>query len=342
MARDSDASRKRKVAEEGTLVVYASLRGVLQDAVKAFRDKYEDLNLHVSYFSSHPVPIYEKVKAEVKAGIPTADVVIMPQYMLMMMAKEGLLKNYESPELRIFPRNLYDYKEHMWAAMAVEPTGVVYNNTKIKEEELPTSLGELSHSKWTGRTAMQSVTRFPEGKMAFYYLLALRRHLGERKWETFLKDFLKTKPVSYECLLYMTHMLGIGQHVFGFPATLRKQGMGDDFARMREGGVQPVPLIDVPPAAICRCAGIVKKAPHHAAAELFFDFIMSSKWQAEMGRNLDGMVPARPGIVATYWVSQPMADGFLHYPNQQEVDREKEYLKLFNDLGFDKLPKGRG
>jgi len=339
---DSEEAKKRAAAKEGTLVVYASLRGVLQDAVKAFRYKYEDLNLHVSYFSSHPVPIYEKVKAEVKNGIPTADIVMMPQYMLMMMAKEGLLRSYESPELRVFPKHLYDYKSHMWSAMAVEPTGVVYNNTKIKERDLPTSLDGLTDSKWVNKTALQSVTRFPEGKMAFYYLLALKRHLGERKWETFLKDFLKTKPISYECLLYMTHMLGLGQHVFGFPATLRKQGMGDDFARMREGGVQPVPLIDVPPAAICRCAGIVKKAPHPATAELFFDFIMSSRWQTEMGRNLDGMVPARPGIVATYWVSQPMADGFLHYPNQQEVDSEKEYLKYFNDLGFGKLPRGKG
>jgi ABC-type Fe3+ transport system substrate-binding protein len=338
----TDEAKKRAAAKEGTLVVYASLRGVLQDAVKAFRNKYEDLNLHVSYFSSHPVPIYEKVKAEVKNGIPTADVVIMPQYMLMMMAREGLLKSYESPEIRVFPKHVYDSKNHMWAAMAVEPTSVVYNNTKIKQQELPTTLDGLTDGKWIGKTALQSVTSFPEGKMAFYYLVALKRHLGERKWETFLKDFLKTKPVSYECLLYMTHMLGLGQHIFGFPATLRKQGMGDDFARLREGGVQPVPLADVPPAAICRTAGIVKKGPHQGAAELFFDFIMSAQWQAEMGRNLDGMVPARPGIVATYWVSQPLANGWLHYPNTEEVDREEEYLQVFRNLGFAKLAKGIG
>ena len=38
---------ERAAKEDGKLIIYASLRGVLQNSVKAFRKKYEHLNLHV-------------------------------------------------------------------------------------------------------------------------------------------------------------------------------------------------------------------------------------------------------------------------------------------------------
>ena len=339
----TDNEKEQAARKEGNLIVYASLRGVLQDAIKAFRRKYEDLNVHASYYSSHPVPIYEKMKAEVKAGLQTCDVCIMPQYMQMQLAKEDMLREYASPPLKFLPENLYDAKA-TWAAMAVEPTGMVYNPTKVKGEDLPTTLDEFTDPKWQGKTAIQSVVSFPEGKMGFYYLIALKRILGESRWTEFITNLAKNiKPYTYECLLYMTHNMGLGQHTFGFPATLRKQGMGDDYAHMREGGVKPLVLRDLPPAAIARCAGITKHGKNRSAGELFFDFILSPEWQEEMGRNLDGMVPARPGTVTEYWVSQPLDKGFLHYPTPAEHEQEKEYIDVFRSLGLgDDLPKGIG
>lgn len=342
MSEDNNGQASQ-AQKEGNLVVYASLRGVVQDAVKAFRRKYEDLNVHVSYLSSHPVPIYEKIKAEVNAGIPTCDVAIMPQYMLMLMAKEDLLRQYDSPELKVFPPHLYDANA-TWAAMAVEPTGIVYNPTKVKVEDLPTTIDEFTDAKWAGQTAIQSVISFPEGKMGFYYLIALKRVLGENRWTEVIQNLANNvKPYTYECLLYMTHNMGLGKHTFGLPATLRKQGMGDDYAHMREGGVKPLILKDIPPAAIARTAGTTKHGKNKAAGELFFDFIMSREWQEEMGKNLDGMVPARPGTVTEYWVSQPLDKGFIHYPNGGELEKEREYIETFRSLGLgDNLPKGIG
>lgn len=368
---------ERDAKADGRLIIYASLRGVLQNSVKAFRKKYEHLNLHVEYISSHPVPIERRIEVEAEAfkdlneeGDPgTADVVIMPQFMLIQMTNKGLLREcipeIKRTHLKLWPNVIKD-ENATWAAMAVEPTGVVYNDALFKKlyadkgglDYLPTTFEEYTDPKWSeangkkviaGKTiesshCIQSLVRFPEGKMGFYYLIALKEHIGESRWTELMKRMANNvKPRTYECLLHMTHNLGLGQHVFGLPATLRKQGMGDDYSYMREGGLKPLVLTDIPPSAIARCAGLTAAGKNKSAGELFLNFIFSADWQDELGRTLDGMVPARPGTVTEYWVSQALDKGFIHYPKPEHVAKEKEYIEEFESLGLgSNLPKGTG
>ncbi|MDW8360191.1 MAG: ABC transporter substrate-binding protein, partial [Candidatus Caldarchaeum sp.] len=198
--------REAAAQKESHLVVYASLRGVILSLVTAFRRHYKHLHIHVHFLSSHPLPIYEKVKAEVNAGIPTADVVILPHYMILQMASEGMTRPYKSREFRAFPREFYS-DAGGWAAMAVEPIGMIYNAQLLREEEVPLTSGELLNEKWSGKIATQSVTTFSEGMMGAYYLVALRRGMGESRWMEFLKGLGKVSPVSYECLLHMSHAI---------------------------------------------------------------------------------------------------------------------------------------
>ena len=111
---------ERDAKADGRLIIYASLRGVLQNSVKAFRKKYEHLNLHVEYISSHPVPIERRIEVEAEAfkdlneeGDPgTADVVIMPQFMLIQMTNKGLLREcipeIKRTHLKLWPNVIKD------------------------------------------------------------------------------------------------------------------------------------------------------------------------------------------------------------------------------------------
>ena len=55
------------------------------------------------------------------------------------------------------------------------------------------------------------------------------------------------------------------------------------------------------------------------------------------------MVPARPGTVTEYWVSQALDKGFIHYPKPEHVAKEAEYIEEFESLGLGStLPKGIG
>ena len=139
---------ERDAKADGKLIIYASLRGVLQNSVKAFRQKYEHLNLHVEYISSHPVPIERRIEREavlfkdlpsdgdnkhIEPG--TADVVMMPQFMLIQMTNKKLLRScrqeIKKTHLKLWP-DVIKNEDATWAAMAVEPTGVVYNDALFK------------------------------------------------------------------------------------------------------------------------------------------------------------------------------------------------------------------
>lgn len=324
-------SRENAAQKEGHLVVYASLRGVILSLVTAFRRHYKNLHLHVHFLSSHPIPIYEKVKSEVNAGLSTADVVILPHYMVLQMAAEGLTRPYKSVEFRAFPREFYS-EDGGWAAMAVEPIGMIYNAQQLKNDEVPLTSEELLDEKWSGKVATQSVTSFSEGMMGAYYLIALKRGMGEKRWMKFLEGLgSKVSPVTYECLLHMSHAIARGEQKIGFPATLRKASLAD----AAEGGpVETLQLLDLPDTASLRTMAVLKYGKHQNVAELFFDFALSREWQNEMGEKLDGMVPARPGVETRYWVSKPLTAGLTYFPTVDEVNHINEYVKVFREMGL--------
>ncbi|MEM0443664.1 MAG: ABC transporter substrate-binding protein [Candidatus Caldarchaeum sp.] len=323
--------REAAAQREGHLVVYASLRGVILSLVTAFRKHYKHLHIHLHFLSSHPIPIYEKVKAEINAGLHTADVVILPHYMVLQMAAEGLTRPYKSAEFRAFPQEFYSEKNG-WAAMAVEPIGMIYNAQQLRDYEAPLTSGELLDKKWSGQVATQSVTSFSEGMMGAYYLIALKRGMGESRWMDFLRGLgSKVSPVTYECLLHMSHAIARGEQKIGFPATLRKASLAD----AAEGGpVETLHLLDLPDTASPRTMAVLKHGRHPNVAELFFDFALSREWQNEMGEKLDGMVPARPGVETRYWVSKPLTTGLLYFPTVDEVSQLKQYVEVFREMGL--------
>lgn len=323
--------REREAEREGHLVIYASLRGVLLNLVTAFRRRYRDLHIHVHFLSSHPIPILQRVRAEVNAGLPTADVVIVPHYAVLQLVREELTRPYESDQFRYYPRTFYNV-DGGWAALAIEPIGMIYNSGKLSATDLPVTSDELLDGPWRGKVATQYVTTFSEGMMGAFYLVALRRRMKESKWRDFLHGIAaRLDPVYYECLLHMSHSIARGEQLIGFPATLRKASMAD----AAEGGpVDSLHLMDLPDLACMRTMCLIRGGKHPNAAELFFDFALSKEWQDEMGERLEGMVPSRPGTVTKYWVTKPLEQGLEYFPTAEEVERLEEYVSVFRELGL--------
>jgi len=320
--------RLREAAKEGNLVLYASLRGVLLNLVTSFRTRYKELLTHVHFLSSHPLPIYERIKSEIRAGLPTADVVIVPQYLIMQMAKEGLLRAYRSEEFKFYETGFYG--EAGWGAMAVEPITMVHNSSVVTQ--LPTTSDELTEARWRGKVATQALTTFSEGMMGAYYLVSLKRSMGQKKWNSFIERMASNvKPVAYECLLHMTHAVARGEQQIGFPATLRKASLAD---AVEAGGLEQLYIRDLPLEASFRTVALVGKGAHPRTAELFFDFALSKAWQDEMGEKLDGMVPARPGTTTNYWVSNPLTKGIDFFPSDEDVRSFPHFVDRFRELGL--------
>lgn len=320
--------REEEAAKEKHIVIYASLRGVLLNLVSSFRKRYRHLPIHVHYFSSHPLPIYERIRNEISAGLPTADVVIVPHYLVLKMANEGLLREHYSHEFSHFPAGFFS-EQNGWAAMAIEPISFVCNHSigSIR----PSTFDELTEMRWRGKVATQTVTEFSEGLMGAYYLIALKKIVGKSKWESFLSRLCNIDPVYYECLLHMTHALARGEQLIGFPATLRKASLAD---AIEEGELEQLYIKDMPQLACFRTIALLNNAKHPNVADLFFDFSLSEEWQKEMGLKLDGMVPSRPGIRTSYWISNPLTGGMIYFPGIDDVLALEEHVKIFKEIGL--------
>src|SRR3972149_3685954 len=225
-------------SKEGQLVIYAALPGVLSSLIASFRGKYKEQNFHMTYLSGHPVPIAEKIRAEIRAGIPSADVMILPQYSLMPLEMDGVLEKYNSPELAMYPSSYY---EHGGAGFALEPTGLMYSTALLHENELPKTLDDLADKKWRGMVAMQSLTREVEGLLGVFFLANLRRTTSEKEWSLFLKKLAtNVKPKTYDCLHHMKDATKNGEHAISFPGALRTESLKE------AGGIEPFFLQDIP------------------------------------------------------------------------------------------------
>ena len=284
-------------------------------------------NFHITYLSGHPVPIAERIRAEIRAGIPSADVVVLPQYSLMQLEMDGFLKKYNSPELSMYPSGYY---EHGGAGFALEPTGLMYSTALVRENELPKTLDDLVDKKWSGRVAMQSLTRKVEGLLGIFFLASLRRTTSEKQWNSFLKKLAKNvEPKTYDCLHHMKDATKNGAHAICFPGALRTESLKE------AGGIEPFFLHDVPLTAILRSVAILKNSPHSNVAKLFVDFVLSKRWQSKLGETREGMVPARPGTQSSYWVSSPISEGIMIFPNLEEVKQVDKFVAAYSKAGLD-------
>lgn len=325
MVEDKVEAAKR----EGQIVIYSSLEGVLSNFISAYRTVHQQDQGHISFYSAHPMAVYEKIKAEIKAGIPTADMVILPHYLVLQMQHEGLLRSHTSSETKTYPKEFYS--PDGWATMAVEPTGAVYNPYKLNGDDLPTTVEELTDPKWKGKVAMQALTEYAEGMLGFYYVIALKPHLGEERWRSFLSNLAKNvNPAVFDCLAYMSRSIVRGDYHIGIPLTLRRVSLVD----AAEGKVEFLPLEDLPQMASFKTLGLMKNGSNPNTADLYYDFALSKDFQEHMGQKIWGELPARPGVKTSFWVTTPNMSPTHYFPKMEDVMNFQSYISEIKHLGL--------
>jgi len=295
---------------ENELIVYGPFHKTFFDFLTQFRHRYYGLDIDLTYYAAHPVEVVEKVRAEVKYGIPTADVVMLPHYTTLMLKESGHLRDYKSPELKAYDPMFKD-KEGKWSAIAVEPTNFIYNRQFLDQKLVPNKLMDLTNPALKGKVSMQSTQDWSDGMYSFFYFAALLGLIGEKKWDEFVKAFLKnTEPAVFACYHNMQKYVSRGDYAIGLPLPLIKVGWE----------VETLALSDVPKTASMRSIGIVAGGKHQRNAELFIDHLLSETWQNSMGKNYEGLIPTRPGATMKY--NAPFKDptaALKYFPDERGV-----------------------
>lgn len=312
---------------ENELIVYGPFHKTFFDFLSEFRHKYYDLDIDLTYYACHPVELVEKVRSEVKAGISTADVVMLPHYTTLMLKQSGHLREYRSPELSAYDPMFRD-KEGMWSAIAVEPTNFIYNRGLLDSKLVPTKLMDLANPALRGKVAIQSTRDWSDGMYSYFYFSTLLDMIGERKWDEFVKEFLKNvEPGTFACYHNMQKYVSRGDYAIGLPLPLIKVGWS----------VETLNLVDVPPTASMRSVGIVAAGKHQNNAELFVNHLLSEQWQNTMGKIYEGLIPTRPGARMKYNAPFRNPTSLRYFPDERGVERafsKDSMLQKFESVGL--------
>lgn len=261
------------------LVLYTSQPN--EDA-QATVDAFEAANpgIKVEWVREGTTKIMAKLMAEIEAGNPVADVLLIADTVTMQRLKEaGHLADYKSPEAASYDASLYDADGAYYSTKMIT-TGIVYNTSAAMK---PAGWQDLSKPEAKGLVTMPSPLTSGAALIHAQTLTGIEG-LG---W-----DYYKALAANGA-----TAAGGNGGVLKAVATGEKAYGMLVDFMAIREKA-KGAPVEFVFPAegvsAVTEPVGILKTAKNVEAARKFVDFLLSEEGQKTAVKM--GYIPARNGV----------------------------------------------
>ncbi len=265
--------------EAADLVIYTSQPN--EDA-QATVDGFKAANpgLEVEWVRDGTPKIMAKLMAEIEAGNPVADVLLIADTVtLERMKQAGQLLAYRSPEAKNLHVSLYDADGHYYSTKLIT-TGIMYNNQAGMQ---PTSWKDLAKPEAKGLVAMPSPLTSGAALIHAQTLTGVNG-LG---WDYYrqLKDNGAIAAGGNGAVL---KSVASGEKAYGvvvdyLPIREKAKGAPVEFVFPEEGV-----------SAVTEPVAILSSAKHEEAAKKFIDYILSDEGQKV---QLDlGYIPAHSGL----------------------------------------------
>lgn len=271
-------------AASGKLVLYTSQPDALiAQTVEAFNKAQPDVEVEI--FRSGTTEVMSKLLAELSAGAPKPDVLLVADVVNMeRLKKDGRLMAHSDADVSAFPGDIYD-PDMTYFGTKMITTGIVYNTAAT---ERPAAWSDLTGAAYKGQVIMPSplysgaaaitlgsVTRHPDLGWGFYEDLVANGAIAVRGNGATLKA------------------VAGGERAYGIVVDFmalnaKAKGSPVDFVFPSEGVT-----------AVTEPVAILSTAKNVDAAEAFVDFLLSKD-----GQDLavsQGFIPAMPGIGGPAW-----------------------------------------
>ena len=298
--------------KEGKLAFYTAMDLAFAERLgKTFEEKYPGVSLTI--LRQPGEKIRTRILTEMRAGKFLWDVVSFNHLDMHVLAQEGLLAAYASPETRSgFPAGAVDPRGR-WAAIYVRQFVIGYNTRSVPPADAPKSWEDLLLPKWKEMFAMD------ESDVEWY--AAMLDYLGREKGSAFMRSLARQNPQLRRGHSLLGRLLIAGD----FPLAL-VHAAEMDAAKQAGAPVDWVKTLD-PVITSPSQVAVSAKAPHPNAARLFVDLLLSAEGQTIIRDR--GRVPARNDLA-----QGPASTSLkLHYVNPQlarETERhEKEFREIF-------------
>jgi len=312
------------------VIIYASLglRPGTSELLWAFRKK-NTLEEFPVYLDDHPFQVRERIRQEMKHGMRTADIVMVPHYVALNMNDEGLFAPHEAKDIGAYPRSFYDKKLH-WFAAGITFMTMAHNPKTLSSKELPDSLEEVASPRWRGLLGMQSLTSSRFGNIGAHYMNFLRRRLSQKRWVELLESLAgPNRPKTYDCIDHLLQGLIDGKHRLSLTvyslAYFRERTAGSPVKSFEKEGI--------PRMLTFTTAALLKGAAENKSARKFLDFLLSEEAQSIIGK-ITGISPSMPGKKAAYDFEAAYSGKDVFHPDAEDLRTLPETLETFSKLGL--------
>ena len=249
---------------ENTLTLYTTIAEKdLPTLLAPFEAKH---GIKVNVWRAGTDRIMQRTMSETAAGRYDVDVIHFGSPEMEALARENILEAIDSPaHADLQPGSVPAHRQ--WAATLLSVWVQAYNTELVRRDELPASYRDLLDPKWKGRLGIEAkdqdwfasvadVIGGEEEGVAFFRQLAATNGVSVRVGHTLLNNMVISGEVPLALTLY-NYM----------PEQAKKKGAPIDWFALE------------PAIARSNAVGIARRAPHPAAARLFYDYLLGEDAQ---------------------------------------------------------------
>lgn len=266
-------------ATEGKLVLYTSQPNTdAQQTIDAFRARHP--KVEISFVRDGTPRIMAKLRAEIEAGAPQADLLLIADSVTMEgLKREGRLLAHDKAETSAFPAGIHDDGK-TWFATKLITTGIAYNTRATMR---PASWSDLARPEAKNLVAMPSPLN---SGAALIHAMTLTDSLpGGWDYYQALKDNGALAAGGNGDIL---RQVATGEKLYGMivdfmPIREKAKGAPVEFVFPSEGV-----------SAVSEPVAILKTTRNPEAAKAFVDFLISKEGQELALRQ--GYVAAHPDV----------------------------------------------
>ncbi len=170
------------------IVVYSGRSESLVGPIFNRFEEQRGVKLKVKYGDPPP---HAPLRIEEGEGTPAAAYFAQDVGAVGALEQKGLLATLPKDILdRVAPR--YRSPKGSWVGVTGRVRTIVYNPTKVKEDELPASVADLTSPRWKGKIGWA-----PQNASFQVFVTGLRVALGEASAEKWLRDMKANEPRDY-------------------------------------------------------------------------------------------------------------------------------------------------
>jgi len=276
------------------VVVYcAHDREFAEDILTAF-EKDSGLKVDVRWDTeaNKSIQLYEDLIRE--ASNPRCDVHWNNEILATIrLQQKGLLQSYASPLAEPFPPQ-FKCKENKWTAFAARARVLIVNTEKMKKDDYPKGLWDLTEPRFQGRIAMAK----PLFGTTATHAACLFQAWGKGKASDFYRKLNANGVELVAGNKQVAVGVGAGQYAVGITDT------DDALAELAQG--RPVRMIfpdaDAPGDSdrgvlfIPNTVAMIHNCPNPEGARKLIDYLLSPEVEVKLANSKSGQIPLNPNV----------------------------------------------